>query len=163
MLTNDHVFWFVTRYAIESIESYRFTSESDVWSYGVTIWEMFMLLGSREQHATPYKDITSPNICDKVCDFNFIIHCCFKYADLSLWPVLRECLVNPLVYLNSVLDARSPDKNQRLVVINYKDIYHVKYSVLEFSVCSLFSLNKGRFCNNSEIDTLISKRLYVEN
>ena len=36
----------------------------------------------------------------------------------------------------------------------------LKYTQLEIGSVAV---NKGRFCNNSEIETLISKRLYVEN
>ena len=39
--------------------------------------------------------------------------------------------------------------------------YHVEYQVEQATHSYL--LNKGRCCNNSEIDTLISKRLPVEN
>lgn len=46
--TNQIIFFFACRYAPECLLSLRFSSASDVWSFGVTIWEVFTL-GRRPQ------------------------------------------------------------------------------------------------------------------
>lgn len=50
------------RYAPESIKEQKFTSQSDVWSYGVTNWEMFELWGSNKEYATPYNDLNPSEV-----------------------------------------------------------------------------------------------------
>ena len=39
------------RYSPESLNEFKFTHKSDVWSYGVTVWEVF------SQGETPKKDL----------------------------------------------------------------------------------------------------------
>jgi len=51
-------------FAPESIKELKFTAESDVWSYGVTIWEMFELWGSSKEYANPYEDLQPKEILD---------------------------------------------------------------------------------------------------
>ena len=44
----DHLESILNRYAPEAISIGKFTSKSDVWSFGITLWEMFAYA------ATPY-------------------------------------------------------------------------------------------------------------
>ena len=64
---------------------------------------------------------------------------------------------------DELLPKSSPDKYQRLVLsvtISYLLPFFTSWS---FQSSYTVYTNKGRYCNNSEIDTLISKRSSVEN
>ena len=52
-----------SRFAPESIKEQKFTAESDVWSYGVTIWEMFELWDSDKESVTPYENLKPTEVC----------------------------------------------------------------------------------------------------
>jgi len=45
-----------SRYALESLLKKRFTTKSDVWSFGVTMWEIFSYGGK------PYVDLKSNEV-----------------------------------------------------------------------------------------------------
>ncbi|VDN14972.1 unnamed protein product [Dibothriocephalus latus] len=49
--------WPLKWYAPECIYYFRFDSKSDVWSYGITLWEVFSF-GER-----PYKVVAYCNLC----------------------------------------------------------------------------------------------------
>ena len=48
--------------AIESIENMIFSTQSDVWSFGVVMWELFTL------SETPYSNIQSHNLLQKLLE-----------------------------------------------------------------------------------------------
>ena len=55
------------------------------------------------------------------------------------------------------------DRTRTSVCNNSKNLHTNFKEMICREQSETLSTNKGRFCNNSETDTLISKRLYVEN
>ncbi|KAI0989595.1 hypothetical protein GJ496_008995 [Pomphorhynchus laevis] len=70
-------------YAIEAIEKNRFTSKSDVWSFGVTLWEMFTYGKEPYENMTGIqvyeyvregKKLSKPRLCSQ-STYNIICKC----------------------------------------------------------------------------------------
>ena len=55
----------VCRMAIETIGNLRYTVETDYWSYGVLLWELFTVLNKDYPHAKvlPYDGIPNDEVC----------------------------------------------------------------------------------------------------
>ena len=61
-------FQFVSRYAPESINYGTFSHKSDVWSYGVTLWEMYTF------GELPYGEMAGAQV--RIVDFYFSRNYC---------------------------------------------------------------------------------------
>ena len=50
--------------AVESIDSQIFSKETDYWSFGITVWEMFTLFDQEysKARAFPYNDVSVKNV-----------------------------------------------------------------------------------------------------
>lgn len=104
----------LSRYAPESINYGTFSHASDVWSYGVTLWEMF------SYGEPPYGEMTGAEVSFNI---NFGIRYIFHHYHFCVLQVLdfienrngrlerpRNC---PITIYNLMLDCWSLEPNQR--------------------------------------------------
>ena len=72
---------FYDRYAPESLEFGRFKPKSDVWSYGVTLWEIFT------HGLPPYPAVGAAQVSD-TRDFHLFLKSVCKYCTVFFptWP-----------------------------------------------------------------------------
>ncbi|KAL7669551.1 hypothetical protein ACOME3_010203 [Neoechinorhynchus agilis] len=73
-------------YSPESIEYGRFTSKSDVWSYGVTLWEMF------SYGKEPYKDMSGTEVYQFIKEGNRLNQP--SLCPTSTYRIMKTCWLN---------------------------------------------------------------------
>lgn len=69
--------------ALESIKEHKFTSSSDVWAFGVTMWEIFTLGNA------PYQTKTAYEVKDYLDAGNRLAHPLF--ASRSIYQIMADC------------------------------------------------------------------------
>ena len=115
--------------APESLVHREFTEKSDIWSFGVTCWEIFT------RGANPYKDITHETLLDelklghrlttnfKIDQINLMIRSCWdmdKYRRPTFTDLRRE-LVN---IENNVRNERPKLYHQQVAGVQSKSWFH---------------------------------------
>lgn len=106
--------------AIESIQSKIFTHESDVWSYGVCLWEIFTFC------AKPYAEIETINIIDYLKNGARLAQP--KIASIEVYAILLKCwLENPysrpsFKELNSIFARMSVEPKNYLSFKSFSDL-----------------------------------------
>lgn len=109
--------------AIESIQSKIFTHESDVWSYGVCLWEIFTFC------AKPYAEIETINIIDYLKKGTRLAQP--KIASIEVYAILLKCwLENPYSRpsfneLSSIFCRMSMEPKNYLLFKSYSDLKFV--------------------------------------
>ena len=76
--------WPVKWYAPESINFGTFSHASDVWSYGITLWEMFSF------GEAPYGDMTGAEVLDRVENLNYRLECP-RDCPSSIYELMLRC------------------------------------------------------------------------
>ncbi|CBY33974.1 unnamed protein product [Oikopleura dioica] len=69
--------------ALESIKEHKFTTQSDVWAFGVTMWEIFSLGNA------PYQTKTAQEVKDFLEDGNRLAHP--PFASRSIYQIMADC------------------------------------------------------------------------
>ena len=88
------------RCAPEALFSHRFSRESDVWSYGIVLWEV-------------YSYGTTPSLCDKFHDIVNVLHEGKRLPIPDEWPpdvcqLMKKCweyYPEKRIQFNRILDA----------------------------------------------------------
>ncbi|XP_057316891.1 uncharacterized protein LOC130657921 isoform X1 [Hydractinia symbiolongicarpus] len=77
--------------SLEAIEKKRFTQESDYWSFGVTMWEMFTLFDPKytADRAYPYKEIEPKDLYNHLRDGNRLQKP--EQCPDKLWEHIAKC------------------------------------------------------------------------
>ncbi|XP_023029906.2 PDGF- and VEGF-receptor related isoform X3 [Leptinotarsa decemlineata] len=76
--------------AIESLRDHIFSTQSDVWSFGIVLWEFFSL------GRTPYSGIDAEILYPKLLD-GYRMECP-EFAPVDIYQIMKECwAANPLV------------------------------------------------------------------
>lgn len=69
--------------APESINNYRFTTESDIWSFGIVLWELF------SYGAQPYYGLTNEQVIHSFRDYVLLL--CPIDCPPSVYALMTEC------------------------------------------------------------------------
>uniref|UniRef100_A0A8C2DXK0 Receptor protein-tyrosine kinase n=1 Tax=Cyprinus carpio TaxID=7962 RepID=A0A8C2DXK0_CYPCA len=137
--------------ALESIRHWTYTHQSDVWSYGVTVWEL-MTFGSKPYDGIPAREIADilekgerlpqPSIC--TIDVYMIMVKCWM-IDADSRPHFRELVAE--------FSKMARDPSRYLVI----QVVHKKY------LC--FPLRKGNFCmswiSTEDMDGVVDAEEYL--
>ena len=154
--------------ALESLVSGVYSAQSDVWAFGVTLWEMFSLAGQ------PHTELTGPHqLVVKLQTGERLPHC--PLAPLSLNILMESCwadqphlrpsfreitdLVNPLLHLHlppPVMENPQQPLHYSVPrstpVVTSRSFYWTNYKVMQGQpvVCSQATENTESSSQNSE-------------
>jgi serine/threonine protein kinase len=117
--------------AIESIKQRLFTHKSDVWSYGVCLWEMFTFC------AKPYNEIDNTNLIS--CLQNGVRLAKPNIASLEVYTTLLKCWVeNPAARptfkeLSGEFSKMCQNSNSYLAIVVYFILFYL-FSIFIFNL-----------------------------
>ncbi|XP_046426067.1 tyrosine-protein kinase receptor torso-like [Neodiprion fabricii] len=107
--------------AIESLKDGIFSVKSDVWSFGVVLWELFSLA------KTPYPEVNPENMCKTLIDGYRMKQP--KYAPKSIYRMMLQCWkANPSDRPSFVdLESSIGDLIEDEVRMHYIELYSRRY------------------------------------
>lgn len=100
MLTSTHFILYI-------LYTGKFTNQTDVWSFGVTLWEIFSY--ARE---SPYNELTDPQIIEAACES-------VQVPDRSFVRLQKpECCPDEVYVLMTKCWQKDPDKRPPFAHLN---------------------------------------------